>query len=139
MAVGSTDVDIQNLKGAIKLGQQTLKSLEFANGGAVVAILSFYGNVASRSGYVPIDRAEISRALVVFASGLAVALVAAVLAYLGQLFVATSEPNSPTDSPDFRSRRLRHSNQLLTAAIICALLSTGLFVTGVVCASHAFK
>ncbi|HEV2533505.1 hypothetical protein [Phenylobacterium sp.] len=141
MAVGNSEVDVENLKGAIALGQQVLKSLELANGGAVVAILTFYGNLAKTSQPAAIDRAWIGRALIVFAVGLALALGAAACAYLGQVTVATAEPDGPLSLAErnaYIAPKHRLSNRLLKAAVVVALASLLAFVLGAAFSAVAF-
>ena len=83
---------IENLRGAIDLGKQALKSLELLNGGAVVALLTFYGNVLSRSNApVPFDKAEVAKGLLCFGMGLGCALLATIFAYVSQLVAATTQ------------------------------------------------
>jgi hypothetical protein len=41
--------EIENLRGAISLGENTIKLLVLVNGGAVIAVLTFYGNVLTRN------------------------------------------------------------------------------------------
>jgi hypothetical protein len=78
----------ENLKGAIYLGAQTLKSLELINGGATIGILTFYGNVLARGELNLIDRATITYALWCFGAGVACAAIASGLGYISQLILA---------------------------------------------------
>jgi hypothetical protein len=142
VAVGSSEVDIENLKGAIQLGQQTLKSLELANGGAVVAILTFYGNVLKEGGAMALDRPSLTKALVVFAGGLFSALLAAIMGYVGQVTVATSTPDasqSPQQQLRHRAVSLLISDWSLRLAVLAVLASASLFVYGTISAAAAFS
>lgn len=143
MAADSSPIGVQNLKSAIELGQQILKSLELVNGGAVVAILTFYGNVVKDGSKVPIDPLWLAAALKTFAWGLAVALGAAACAYLGQLAVATNQPDDwITDDAKRRAyteRANKLSIGLLAAAVAAALISLGLFGGGVWCSTNALS
>jgi hypothetical protein len=86
---------IENLRGTIDLAKQSLKSLELLNGGAAIALLTFYGNVLSRSNAtIPFDKAEVARGLLSFGIGLGCGLLATILAYVSQLIAATTQSKS---------------------------------------------
>lgn len=122
-----SDWQTENLKGAINLGAQTIKSLELVNGGAVLALLTFYGNVAvGAPAAVDIDRSWLTPALLNFASGVVWAVLCSILAYLSQLFSATK----PTWG--------RTEQVLRAGAILAGLVSAGLFVLGVYDCAMAF-
>jgi hypothetical protein len=115
--------------------------LELVNGGAVVAILTFYGNIVKDGADVPIGAPEIAQALGYFAGGLGAALVASVCAYLAQLFVATCEPDksiSKEVDDAYRTRRTDLSNRMILAALLAAAVSLILFGVGVWRAMIAF-
>lgn len=117
----------ENLRGAINIGAQTIKSLELINGGAVIAVLTFYGNVLSSSpGEIDIDRSWLTPALLNFASGVAWAVLCSILAYLSQLFSATKPAWSRTEQV------------LRGGAVLAGLVSAGLFVLGVYGCAMAF-
>jgi len=117
----------ENLKGAISLGLQTIRSLELVNGGAVLALLTFYGNVATNSSAtIKIDVTWLNPALLNFASGVVWAVSCSILAYLAQLYTATKPEWS------FVEQVLR------TCAIVCGLVSVGLFALGVYDCAMAF-
>ena len=141
VGVGNSQVDLENLKAAFAFGQQALKSCELANGGAVLAILTFYGNVVKDGAKVPISLEWIRAALITFAIGLAITLIANLCAYLGQVFVATGKPDAwtPSESAErFTQNRVRASDRLIAAAVIMGALGVLLFAGGVVLAATAF-
>ena len=119
------DLAVENLKGAIQLGAQTLKSLELINGGAAVGILTFYGNVLSRPVDARIDRIAISHALMCFGIGVAAAAIASGIGYLSQLRLA----HYPAGVIDNWFRGL---------AIISGIVSFVVFVIGLYLATVAF-
>jgi hypothetical protein len=140
MAVATDSVSVENLRGAIALGSQTLKSLEIINGGAVLAILTFYGNAVKDHGKVPFDKAQLSQSLVIFSVGLTFAVAASCAAYIGQRIAATSQPDTVMDE----TSRLKHvaswttaSTRTLHGAIVLALFSLLSFVVGTAFAAQA--
>jgi hypothetical protein len=143
MAVDPSKVGIVNLKGAIDLGQQTLRSLGFANGGAVVAILTFYGNVVKDGAKVPIDVRWVTAALETFAWGLGLAVAAACAAYVGQIFVATNQPDDWITDAEKRSAYTTIANKrsawALRFAVALALASLILFGRGTMFATWALS
>jgi Flp pilus assembly CpaE family ATPase len=116
----------ENLKGAIRLGGQTIKSLELVNGGAVIAVLTLYGHLAISGQSVMLDRRAMERALVCFATGVGCAVGTSILAYLSQLAAAQV-------APVWLDQRGRN------AAIVLGLLSLGAFIAGVWQAGVAFR
>jgi hypothetical protein len=133
MAVATDSVSIENLKGAIALGSQTLKSLEIINGGAVLAILTFYGSAVKDNGKVPFDKWELSQSLVIFAIGLTLAVAASCAAYIGQRIAATSQPDTVMDETarlGYVSTWTTVSTRTLLGAVVLALLSLLSFVVG---------
>lgn len=126
MAVSNNPVSIENLKGAIDLAKEFLRALHLANGGAVIGLLTFYGNIAAqgKASTIAVDR--LALALNLFAWGLTAGLVTSALGYLSQLIVATCEGSH-------WETRLRHT------AIACAAISIGLFVAGTYQAGESFS
>ncbi len=115
---------VENLKGAITLAAQTIKSLEIVNGGAAIAILTFYGNLVSSSDTdVPIDKPSIVVALTVFGGGVLFATLCSIFAYLSQRFAA-----------------VQHRGELLCfyIAVSMGLLSGLCFLAGTVAAAASF-
>ena len=90
MSVENNDIGKTNLEGAITLSVEALRALHLANGGAVIAILTFYGNVAKDRPVCGIDGSGIACALKAFGFGLFAGLLASVLAYATQRFHATA-------------------------------------------------
>jgi hypothetical protein len=118
---------VENLKGAITLAVAALQSLAIVNGGAVISILTFYGNVAAKSpAAFHIDRIDIKAALISFALGVAFDLFAFGFAYLSQLESAT-KTNSRCERP------------IRIAAIGCGFASALLFLFGVVLAAISLR
>jgi hypothetical protein len=133
MAVDNSAVGVQNLKGAIELGQQTLKSLELVNGGAVIAILSFYGNVVKDGSTAPIDPTALTHGLASFATGLGAAVLAAIFAYLSQLGDATGGSHlseAIKKCSKIPLPNLSGTGWLRVVAILCGIASFGLFSHG---------
>jgi len=71
-------------KTQLALAQDALKALLLANGGALVALFTFVGNVLSKSGSVRFDLHHLWLAFVLFVAGFSLALVAHVLGFLSQ-------------------------------------------------------
>jgi hypothetical protein len=88
-----TQWNLENLKGAIALGGQAVKSLELVNGGAAIGLLTFYGNAAAKNPQTSIDVWWLKLALVSFAMGVALAVLTSILAYISQLISATENPS----------------------------------------------
>jgi hypothetical protein len=77
---------VENLKGAIALATVAIQTLTLVNGGAVISILTFYGNVvAKQPSVILIDRTNLKVALVLFGLGVFAATAAACCAYTSQL------------------------------------------------------
>lgn len=114
----------ENLKGAIQLAAQTIKSLELANGGAAIALLTFYGNSISRGSAIRLSTAYLRVGLICFAAGLFLAVVCAIFAYFSQLGTAIGW----RETTEVRLRLI---------AIGAAIASTALFASGVVSSALA--
>ena len=82
-----TPWNLENLKGAISLGGQTVKSLELVNGGAAIGILSFYGNIAL-SCYPVADPHMVAEGLKAFGGGVALATFCGIFGYVSQVRAA---------------------------------------------------
>jgi hypothetical protein len=82
--------DMTNLKGAFEFGAQALKSIELLNGGAVLALLTFYGSILKDAKPAHLDKKALTLALMSYAVGLCLGLFAALLAYFSQLQSATA-------------------------------------------------
>lgn len=128
----------ENLKGAIQLGGQTVKSLELVNGAAAIAVLTFYGNLISKGAsssncekatatVAGLDSAALKCALTSFALGVASAVLCSILGYVSQLVAATQ-----TDA-------VKMEINIRLFAVGFGIVSAGLFVLGIVSASGIFK
>ncbi len=120
-----THWNLENLRGAITLGSQTVKSLELINGAAAIGVLTFYGNVATRNSPNPINPDFVRFGLLSFALGVALSILTAICAYISQLIAATQEPSD-----------LEVNWRL--GALAAGIGSAGLFVLGVMFTALAF-
>lgn len=77
---------VENLKGAIVLAGQTIKSLEIINGGGAIGILTFYGH--SPAG---VNKNGLMFALTFFGLGVASAVACSLVAYLSQRAAALND------------------------------------------------
>ena len=119
-----TNWNLENLKGAILLGSQAIKSLELVNGAAAVGVLTFYGNYAAKGG-TGIDPRFLKWGLVAFAIGVAFAILTAICGYLSQLIAAVFPP--PNAEGHWR-----------VGALVAGVCSAFCFVGGVVFVALAF-
>lgn len=76
---------IQMNEAAIRTGESAIKAAILANGGAVIAVLAFVGNLAGRSGIDPKHLVGIAGSLNWFAWGVAAGVACLLLAYLTNL------------------------------------------------------
>ncbi|UAK24177.1 hypothetical protein [Sphingomonas nostoxanthinifaciens] len=72
------------VKNQLALAQEALKALLIANGGAMVALFTFVGNVLSRAPTVRFDFHNLRVAFCLFVIGFTVDLIAYVLAFMSQ-------------------------------------------------------
>lgn len=79
-------LQVENLKGAISLGTEALKSLILINGAAAIALLTFCANTAR----LPDNKVALYASLISFAVGVGLSMSAFIAAYLAQLDVATT-------------------------------------------------
>lgn len=108
---------------ATQYATEGLKALVIANGGAVVAILTFAGNASSR-----VNAAAISDGLLAFAVGLAATLLVFMCSYLAQShFTEETEEHN------------RSGDLWRAAGIAFALLGIGAFVIGCFISWRGFK
>ncbi|MBP2277107.1 MULTISPECIES: hypothetical protein [Sphingomonas] len=126
MSVNNDPVSIENLKGAIDLAKEAIRALHLANGGAVVGLLTFYGNIAAQGKFARISVNGIALSLEFFAFGLVFGIATSMLAYLSQIMVATFD-ETPWEL------RFRFS------AMTTAGISLCLFVAGVCEAGLSFR
>jgi hypothetical protein len=78
----------QNNDAAIKTGEVAIRSVILANGGAVVAVLAFLGNLASRPTVSAEQLTQAAGSLIWFAAGVAAGLCSLLSAYLTNLYYA---------------------------------------------------
>lgn len=116
----------EHMRAAFAFGAQTIKSLEIVNGGAAIAILTFYGNVLSRSNSAfEFNRAALTASLLFFGLGVLSAVLCSVFAYISQLQTARLDPE-----------RLEAGMRM--TAFGFGLFSALLFGAGVVAAALSF-
>ena len=123
---------LENLRGATVLGAQTLRSLELINGGAAVALLSFYGNAATKAGgAVHLNTLDLRVSLSWFGAGVMASASAAILAYVAQVTVATTVGRSTRwETVEVATRWV---------AIVAGLVSIGAFGRGLWWAATSFS
>jgi hypothetical protein len=126
------ELQIENLKGAISLGIETLKSITLLNGGAAVAVLTFYGNALKDAAHAPVDKLFLRLTLASFAAGTFFSVIAFVMAYLSQLFSGTAA------APGKHEVHVRREIRLRICAVISGLISISAFGGGLVSAIFAF-
>ena len=107
------------LTAVVGFATTAIRSLFLLNGGAVIAILAFYGDVLAGGGSLPagLRPAGLVAALAFFVAGLVAAFGCAASAYLGQMAFAESG-----------RRRLAHWLRVL--ALLAAAGSVGCFALG---------
>jgi len=107
------------LTAVVGFATTAIRSLFLLNGGAVIAILAFYGDVLAGGGSLPagLRPAGLVAALAFFVAGLVAAFGCAAAAYLGQMAFAESG-----------RRRLAHWLRVL--ALLAAAGSVGCFALG---------
>ena len=109
------DRDELNLSAAFDFARDTLKSLVLVNGGAVVALLAFYGGDNARA-FTPGS----FLGLMGFTLGVAAAVASSLAAYLAQFQFGKSNPDP------------KWGGRALNTAIALATVSLVLFIAGVV-------
>jgi hypothetical protein len=114
-----------NLKGAIDLGAQTIKSMILVNGVAAGALLTFYGDKGAQNVTVP----ALKIALVLFGSGVVAAVFCSLFAYLSQLATVQKENSSGGSSEE----------AVRIFAIALGIMSATLFLAGMVASAYAIK
>jgi hypothetical protein len=126
------DLRIENLKGAITLGVEALKTTILLNGGAAIAVLTFYGNIAKDGTHLPINRFCLRLTLASFAFGTLLAGISFLMAYLSQLYSGTDPDDGDSKVHDRTERRLRTSAVCIGAGSLIA------FGVGLIFAIQAF-
>ena len=110
---------IENLKGAIRLADSTIRSLILTNGAAGAGLLTFIGDSKQTSEHL-------RWALVSFGGGVFFAVICSLLAYVTQRTVATLETN-------------RVEMPLACAALLAAVVSAMLFALGLILAAAGLR
>jgi hypothetical protein len=123
-----TEFGRAHFRATIEFAQILLRSLIFVNGGAVVAILTFVGNLAAKTG-VQIQITLLAQSIGDFTIGLGFGLAATFLAYLTMVF-------QEGKLGDAISRRLHASAWF--AGMACGAASFGCFAVGARSALLAF-
>lgn len=119
------ELDIERFKAVITFADATLKSAMLINGGAVVAILAFIGNIASKGVLAPSLITFITVSMASFASG----VLAAVMAGYDSFVTQYAYYQTKSDAGDSAYKR----------TILFVFLSFGLFILGVYFAYLAFS
>jgi hypothetical protein len=120
-----TPWNLENLRGAINLGGQAIKSLEIVNGAAAIGVLTFYGNAAEKAVGRAIDLGWLRAGLIAFAGGVALSIITSICAYISQILAATRQPSLG----EIRWR---------IVALVFGIGSAAMFVSGVVFVAIAF-
>lgn len=121
---------LESHRSTITIAIEAVRALLLANGGAVVAILTFLGDVSDKPESVA--PARVASALVLFSFGLAGAIAALILGYFAQANFThgkISEDEKPVTAAEKRAKRL--GVPLLTLAVIATIFSLSRFVLGV--------
>lgn len=108
---------------ATQYATEGLKALVIANGGAVVAILTFAGNANTK-----VNPAAISNGLMAFAGGLIAVLVVFFCSYVSQWHYTSEKPSEERTGDRWRM-----------AALVSAVLSIALFGAGCWVSWQGFK
>ena len=132
----------ERVKFQVSIADTTMKALILVNGGAVIALFTFLGNLIGRGGSASFDTAPIWSAFACFIGGLVAALLCHVAAFLSQdrFFnqamhevwrtqeaAFTGEPNEPTKA----ERRLNcQGGWFYIAGVLLAILSALAFSAG---------
>lgn len=75
----------ERVKNQMSIADQTMKALMLANGGAMIALFTFIGNLVARSAIgVPFDRTKLWIAFACFVTGLVAALLCHLAAFASQ-------------------------------------------------------
>lgn len=119
---------IETFKSLITISTEAFKALQWLNGGAVVALLAYFGQVSSDPSIVA--RAYVPMAL--FVAGLVVSTAAFVTAYLTQLALHNENINNPT------YRGPKHTFWLWLTFVIC-VASIVLFAWGAFACINVFS
>lgn len=119
---------IETFKSLITISTEAFKALQWLNGGAVVALLAYFGQVSADPSILA--RAKVPMAL--FVAGLVASTVAFVTSYLTQLALHNENINNPI------YRGPRHEFWLWVTFIIC-VTSIVLFAWGAFACINVFS
>lgn len=86
-----TSERVEMLNGIKGFATLSIKSLLFFNGGAVLALMTFLGNVLTKSSVVRFQVISFEDALFWFSAGIASALLCSMIAYIAQVVVYEAE------------------------------------------------
>lgn len=121
--------EVENLKGAITLAVEGMRSLILVNGGAAIGILTFYGNVLSKNPQaILLNQWALQVSLASFGFGVLAALLCSLCAYIAQRIAATGGP------------ALAHKEMPFTySGVALALASAIFFFVGLITAGLTFN
>lgn len=127
--VNDTNLDWEDFKlrhdAAVGYAQSTLKTLTLANGGAIVALLTFIGNVE-----IEIDSRSIFYAFVWFSVGLSLTILAHGLAYLVQEAYLNAASARMHNSSAQTNQANGRGGALIAFAALCCAGGLSFFIVG---------
>lgn len=126
-----------------ELGVQALKGLTLVNGGAIIGLVTFIGNKGTT-----FNQWLLGWAMLAFAGGLVIDLIAYILGYLSQSEIMNMSVSQgwnaqrtmvgvPIDQTEVQ-KHYKRGEKVLRFAIAAAVLSLGAFCLGVALAARAF-
>lgn len=113
----------ETYKGLIVLAVETLKMLALVNGGAAIAVLTYLGNLATRSSSAPHSLPNIKPALLCYSGGLVATVAAFVVAYVTQLWLYNEEISRAGETP--LKRRHHHGVNVCLFLALSASIAFG--------------
>ena len=138
-----SDEALERLRYQVEYSQSALKNLQLVNGGGIIALLTFVGNVPDA-----LDKNSLFWAFVWFSLGLASALVSYLGAYFSQsefmnaCFNQAWEAQHKAQGSELKFEyepHIRKGNKALWLAIILAITSMIGFVTGALVAIEGLR
>ena len=130
--------DLHN-RAAIESGAAAIKTVILANGGAIVAVLAFLGNIAGKENIEVKQIADAAQSLMWFAGGISAGLGCMLTAYLTNLNNANTAASHnltwehPHVSPDHEHRRYYwFSRGWQWTSIFTGVVAWGCFVYGII-------
>lgn len=111
---------IENLKGAIKLAEHSLKATQLINGGAIVASLTLYGAFISSGKIKNIDNNEFILSMGLYCGALFCSVAASAFAYISQLHLC------------LQNNFVKREKSFRLMAIILVFIGLILFLAGAV-------